>query len=75
VAGLAQSGSLCDLLRWPPRESVGEPVGRVGSPPSGENPAFSGGAWGVFVRVEVTEEFPFLVTKMLSYYDRRFRKI
>ena len=23
-----------------------------------------------FTRVDVTEEFPFLVTKMLSYYDR-----
>ena len=23
-----------------------------------------------FVRVDVTEEFPFLVTKMLPYYDR-----
>jgi hypothetical protein len=23
-----------------------------------------------FVRVDVTEEFPFLVTKLLPYYDR-----
>jgi hypothetical protein len=24
----------------------------------------------VFVRVDVTEEFPFLVTKLAPYYDR-----
>lgn len=26
-----------------------------------------------FVRVDVTEEFPFLVTKMSPYYDRQYR--